>query len=213
MRCTYLEAMQVKRVWIGLCALTIMSQQVEAQRPRRQAGSTVEGDVYLLMKSGDTKKGAGLTIFLRPQTDDLIAELRAICAKYERMITSTRFFLIGCCSCKDPPLPGGPEITRYVDALVDSAERLHAAQKPSAARSIRAKVTARPGLETGTGMNAHYKFEKVPPGEYFLFGEWKIGDNNYQWWAPIELLPGTVLKKDLDNSVEADGLASCEDAI
>jgi hypothetical protein len=159
------------------------------------------------------KKRAGLTIYLRPQMDDLIAELRAICTAYRTSHNNVNPLLTRLMRMQ-PLLPvlGDTAVTNRVNWMVDSLKVERDLQKPTAALMIRAKVAATPGLETGTGINAHFRFELVPSGKYFLFGEWKIGDNNYQWWAPIEVLPGTTLKKDLDNSVEADGLASCDDA-
>lgn len=63
--------------------------------------------------------------------------------------------------------------------------------------------------ETGTGMNAHYVFSNVPAGRYTLFGEWKIGDGEYQWWSHIELRAGQQLTKDLDNDAEANNQLFC----
>jgi len=55
---------------------------------------------------------------------------------------------------------------------------------------------------TGSGMNAHYNFAGEEPGNYVLFGEWKIGTYQYAWWAPVTLAAGKPVRRDLDNSAE-----------
>jgi hypothetical protein len=74
---------------------------------------------------------------------------------------------------------------------------------------IRALLVANKVAEVGTGINAHYKFEGVRPGRYVLFGEWDIGDESNQWWAPIELASGRRLVLDLNNAVEAADSVYC----
>ena len=61
----------------------------------------------------------------------------------------------------------------------------------------------------GTGMNAHYKFTRVRPGNYILFGEWRIADSAYKWWAPVTVPAARAVKTDLDNSVEANDALYC----
>jgi hypothetical protein len=63
--------------------------------------------------------------------------------------------------------------------------------------------------ESATGVNAHYQFTGLAPGQYVLWAETEIGDHRYTWWAPIALAAGDSAKKDLDNSTEADHLVYC----
>jgi len=58
-------------------------------------------------------------------------------------------------------------------------------------------------------MNAHYRFDQVTPGRYVLWAQTVIGDNHYTWWAPTVVSAGDSLKKDLDNSSEADASVHC----
>lgn len=63
--------------------------------------------------------------------------------------------------------------------------------------------------ETGTGMNAHYRFENLPSGSYAVFAEWPLGRRTYQWWAPVVLEDGQRLTRDLDNSTEVSETFFC----
>jgi hypothetical protein len=60
-----------------------------------------------------------------------------------------------------------------------------------------------------TGINAHYRIDQVPAGKYILWTETMIGDNAYSLWAPVAIVGGDSISKDLDNSTEAHATLYC----
>src|SRR6266567_1027130 len=143
--------------------------------------ANVQGDVYLLMQNGDVKRGAGNTVLLLGPADSVMATRQRICHKYgEQLIDVTR--RIGLSPADMPVAP----VT-----LLDSAF----------VRFARAS--------SKTGINAHYRFDGVPTGNYVLWAETMIGDNSYTWWAPITVTGTDSVSKDLDNSTEVHAALYC----
>jgi hypothetical protein len=61
-------------------------------------------------------------------------------------------------------------------------------------------------------IDARFVFDSVPAGNYHVFGMTTIGTNRYAWWAPVTVVPGDTVRRDLDNEAEmADRLFTCRD--
>jgi hypothetical protein len=181
--------------------VTAMSIPVvaESQKTPASIGASVEGDLYLLMKSGDTKKGAGLTVYLLRDTETLHTQWAAACTMSRTALDSL-----------------GRQETAIYDSITSGkvrkkrlselSSRLLPLSRQKDSLYSRAKAAVRVALAQasyrteGTGINAHFRFTGVPAGKYILFAEWQLGSSDYRWWVPISLSEGQSLHKDLDTS-------------
>lgn len=190
------------------CGRATKTDPLIAQQSGKPA--SVEGDAYLVTKSGGMKPGAGQTIYLVPDTDSLQAAVRDVC---ERLKTEEMRWAARLVSAQD-------SAKRIDDSLPDSRllylteqEALLRRQADGMNRGVKDSINVvllRHTMDsTRTGTAAHYRFANVPPGRYMLFGSFDTGDHSYRWAAPITLAPGDSAKRDLDNSAEASARLYC----
>jgi hypothetical protein len=189
------------------------------------AVSSIQGDVFLMMKSGDTKRGAGLTIYLLPDS----AAMQAVdsgCASVKRAMAALGDSLE---SAYDSLEKASNAAQRALIADILS-ERKRAewdkrtmAQMASLAKGAVARKRARSEAmsmmnsvirrtatdSATTGLNAHYSFARVAAGTYIIFGSWSIAENDYAWWSELELSPGQNITRDLDNATERSRTLYC----
>ncbi len=121
----------------------------------------VEGDVYLLMQSGDVKRGASNTVRLLANPDDsLVRELGRICQRYAEQVVAA--WRRGEISADTPPAsdPASPLIASTQVAI----------------RTALLKATK---SEAPTGVNGHYVLADIRPGKYALWAETAIGEHPY----------------------------------
>lgn len=168
-------------------------------------GATIEGDVYLLMKSGDTKRGSGRIVQLVP----LAGEFAEAKAKLCTAMTSRIDYLLG---------PYADSVNTEIAAAQKKRDRIAVLsfegkrdvllrQLNDSARTLLLDLMQKHATgTTGSGMNAHFVFSGVQPGRYAIYSEWTISDNEYAWWAPVSVLQGARLVRDLDNSVEISAI-------
>ena len=205
-----MRSFTLHRVLFALLPFALMAARVDGQSGRATVASkppaakpaTVEGDIYLVMQSGDTKPGAGRTVYLLADTPEFRTRHDQICASHQarkrvaevadRAEWDRRFELIR--SGQTPPSTKPDAAIREFAQTIDSVTSL-------IATVLRAQVPS--------GMAAHYRFDGVVPGRYVLFSEWKIGVEDYQWWSPIVLTSAQAMRHDLDNSTEAGGRVYC----
>lgn len=186
----------------------------------------IEGDAYLVMQSGDTKRGAGRAIRLLRDSPQLQSDLADVCAALELRVAAIRDSMAGpTAATKDS---SEAAYRRSLADVLNESKRqawrtlsdrhikmletstvLVAGARAQATAQIDRLIVQSTADTTGTGMNAHYTFTRVAPGNYILFGDWRIGDNDYQWWAPVTAVAGRTVRRDLDNSVEADDKLYC----
>lgn len=170
--------------------------------------SVIEGDVYLVTKAGDTKKGAGLIVQLVRRDDTLQVRLDAICAAFRAKDTVyTRIWEQFRAQLNGP----AARVDRW-PISADSSVRIRyaiAAAQSSMEAAIRAEVSQRTVASAPTGMSAHYRLSDISAGEYVVTAEWSIGETRYVWWSPVRLRDQQVLRLDLDNSNEAGGRVYC----
>ncbi len=177
--------MRTARVVLGAVLIALTA----SCRPK---AGRVEGDVYLLMQSGDVKRGAGNTVRLLANYDDsLVRELGRICQTYAQQ-------LLAGWRRGELSYVGMPPLNRD-SPLRDSAQN-----------AIRAALLKATLSEAATGVNGHYVFSDVRPGRYALWAETAIRERSYTWWTPITVAGRDSLKKDLDNSTEARAALYCE---
>ncbi len=170
----------------------------------------IQGDVYLVMQSGDVKRVAGNTVRLLADSASVRRSVAGACSTFARdgHALSEHYELL---------------IKQFNQALnrsdVDQADRFRVASEhvldSLPALRLRTRSSIDSALlratvaEAPTGVNAHYSFPTLKPGRYILWASTTIGDKNYTWWAPIVVGAGDSLKKDLDNSSEADASVHC----
>jgi hypothetical protein len=211
---------------IGSLRAAHASAQVASKTKKPVAAGRVEGDLYLVMKSGDTKRGAGRTVYLLRDTKDLRSGLALACAAHDSVErrqrdsvaavrqnlkdsaeAAYRTYLAGITNSekggKWNRLSG-----REMATFTEQSELT--ASLATATRAIIDAMIVRSAIDTtGSGMNAHYSFAISKPGKYVLFSDWQIGDNAYRWWLPIEITSGKSIRRDLDNAAEASDKLYC----
>lgn len=177
-----------------LLALLVMPTPATAQP------GSVEGDVYLLMKSGDTKKGSGRSVRLVQESPAFVAARVAACQKFMGPALA-RFATIQDIRARVSKVTELSELDSVRTLLLATAKADSLAEAEVSA-SLTAAIALGTVAETGSGMAAHYRFPGLKAGAYALYSSWDIGDNEYRWWAPVALKAGQALIRDLDNSVE-----------
>jgi hypothetical protein len=152
----------------------------------RPTTGSVQGDVYVVTRTGELNRAAGGQVRLVRYSDTLRADMERVCATYgERLMASLR-------------------VKRD---LSDSAATLDAETR-SGLRAVLRGATLR---TVPTGATGHYRFADVGSGGFALWAETELGDHHYTWWVPIRISPGDSLTRDLDNGVEADARLYCSE--
>jgi hypothetical protein len=185
---------------------------IGAQRPAVSAPiSQVEGDVYVVTQAGETRKGAGRTVYLLTDADGTLRpRVAAACEQATRTVDvmireqQAVYDSIG-------RLSGSKSSDGEIVRLTGRNAALYHGVVDSV-RAVRARL-AQPLFAasvdtTGSGMNAHYTFPSVKPGKYAVFAVWPLGETIYAWFAPVSVQSGGKFRRDLDNSA-LDDLVSC----
>lgn len=194
--------MKVKLLYVGLLAVlctSVVHAQSRPVAPKANTTAGIQGDVYLVTRSGDTKKGAGRTIYLTKNTPLLQSQLVRACAKFDSIAGPVK------AEYHKYEIGEKSDFSTMSD-LILKLDKL----ETEAVDSVRSALTSA-ARTTGTGMNAHYSFTGLTAGEYVLFAEWSLGDKRYQYqfYTVVNLKAGQTLTKDLENSVEADDKLFC----
>ncbi len=155
-------------------------------------GASIEGDVYLLNKQGEVKKGAAGTVGLALPGPRLEAIYRAACAAQHAEETS---FLAG---QRAVPKPSTDDSAARIEAINAGVDRMTAQENMEREKMFATLIDA--GLTSPTGINAHFSFSKVPPGTYYLLSVMHLGDLAYGWVVRVTLKARQSLRIDLDNN-------------
>ena len=160
--------------------------------------ATVQGDIYLVMKNGDVKRGAGNTVRLLPDTGAVQAAIAQACStvKADQAVLFRQSKVL-----EDKAKHQAPD--EALRTLTEASSILETAEPGFNHRyyfSLDSLLLPLILIETGTGMNGHYSFDHVRPGRYILWAETEISDHHYTWWAPLAVTRADSIKKDLDNS-------------
>lgn len=180
---------------------------------RQGEAGPLEGDVYLVTKSGDIKRGAGRTVLLIADTDSLAAVGTLLCSAHHAAQEQLRADWLAAQQAHAKGLDAYVAETRagvqYSDARQQALRTLKAAADSAARRVAREPSTAFDRLlarfatltqsESSTGMSAHYTFPALPIGKYVLLSEWTIGDIRYVWWRRARVAAAIATTVDLDN--------------
>jgi hypothetical protein len=168
----------------------------------RGSGANIEGDVFLVMQSGDVKPGAGETVFLLRNANELSTRLAAVCAGAAATLTHDDLWLGSLKDSLELHAYGGTGAPSAYDLI-----KREVVLDTEVARTQRALVRDREQLlgrsvvaQASTGMRAHYRFSAVAPGDYAVNGTQSIGENVYSWWARVSVSGQKTVTADLDNA-------------
>jgi hypothetical protein len=192
----------------------VLTVGVQAQgRPKHRseaatkaiAPTIIEGDAYLLMKNGDTKRGTGLTVVLLNDPDGrLTNRLTTVCTNGKLralQLAAWKLALIDSEKYARAEKPGAPSMFELVSRetrLQKGIDLIAKETRDSSLSLIRPAVAD----SASTGMSAHYRFDHAQPGGHLVLAYWPIGEITYSWLAPISVPEsGKTYIRDLDNSV------------
>lgn len=174
------------RAAVALVLLHVVPISARAQQEQRARTATIQGDVYLVMRSGDTKRGAGLRVALVTPSTPILDNVRAMCRSRDSTLLQ---------KVKKLELPDSAAL-----ASVWETERKRAQQDLSGILLAYGQP-----VFAKTGINAHYRFSGVRPGSYLIYSEWTIGDMSHVWLTTASVGAGESITVDLDNeAVEED---------
>jgi hypothetical protein len=162
---------------------------------------SIEGDVYLTMQTGDVKRAAGRMVYLVREQDSLELETGKVCSGFLERLRRR----VARLSIINDTLMRVPMTNEQVDIRQERMKRIIAegsADEATVIPAINAALVRWAVDTSGTGMNAHYRFPRVPTGRYLLFADFPILTHHYAWGIPLQLRAGQALRRDLDASSE-----------
>lgn len=191
---------------VSALAFALVPILLVAQRP----AASVQGDVYIVMQNGDTKRGAGRTVSLVPDRDSLHNTIQAVCVAHyatanrnaEAWAAAMAANTAAMKARVDSILSHGVEDTAAVyrtDRVADSTKRLVVMEPAIALSLLLHNVQQLRVAEAPAGMSAHFRFPAVQSGAYLIVSSWPIGEHHYVWWKHVTLRPGVAATQDLDN--------------
>ena len=197
------------RPQLALVGLMLACRATPEAPPLPTQGS-LTGDVYLLMKNGDVKKGAANIVAAIPASDSLLQLVVQAC----RDADSVRKALRRKAQAAHDAWNNGPDVEplEAIRRLETGTGLLWNEKWAAKARAdnfdpldgpIRL-LASMPASSTETGLEANYALDSLPAGSYLLWADTEIGSNHYLWMRFSEVIPGLTTKADLDNSAVFD---------
>lgn len=194
----------------GLCAAPPLWAQARGgarRAPTPPASTTIEGDVYLTMQSGDIRKQAGGRVYLLSErAASESPALRAACmAKVEASARIARIRAqVDAFRDSAYKLPAGVDRQRYLDAASRADSAVPAMLAAGTANvQLPPAAAAAALLSAPTGMESHYRLAPVPPGRYYLYSHAQVYNRSYAWGVPVTVA-SEALRVDLDNENVVD---------
>lgn len=200
-------------VFLGSSLLTLVvavqsaesvGRGITSEEPlRSQAQSMpggIEGDIYLVLRNGEIRQGAGRTVLLLRNRGSLEAGLARICQdRRERNESMKQAIQQLTDSLEAIPFeqlfaPLGEGLKAQKSALRDSMLMSESYARKKSLELLAGAIQA----EASAGMNAHYSVSGVPVGEYVLFTEWQLATTIYRWWVPVTVAEGKTIRIDLN---------------
>ena len=158
------------------------------------AQGSIEGDVYLVMQSGDVRKMAASRVHLISQ--EAARRVAPLCEARDSATADYLQALRGRRVARDSARTRGPgrlEWQARANSAAAVAERAISSRR-SEAEGIIQVLQAQPAAPTG--MAAHYNFRNLAPGTYALFSDTNLA---YFWFVEVNLGAGQHAR-DLDNN-------------
>jgi hypothetical protein len=189
-----LQVIVVTSASLALAACTKTADSTSASRT--PAPAHIEGDVYVVMKSGDVKRIAGNRVYLLKADTAKLApackavRIAAISYGTDTTVVATKRSLY--------EIFGGRTRRAEIDAAVrarDSTDRAANEHALALARSVDSAVVA----SAPTGVGGRFRFDSVSPGSYVLHARTSLYGTTHAWFVPITLGGGASVTRDLDN--------------
>jgi len=139
------------------------------------SSADLSGDVFVTMRSGDVKRGAGIETILLSPTPQFEADWKEMLTKIE--------------GCKDVALALGKD---YEPSVAECL--LSGWFKVDPASLIRKHQVQ----STRTGANGHYELKALKREKYLVYGRTDVFENTIAWMIPLDLTGGSK-KLDLSN--------------
>jgi hypothetical protein len=158
-------------------------------RPDPVKLASIEGDAFLVVKSGDVKRLAGRQVYLAADPANFEVVRLTLCdilkERWRNVDASPQYGELAKIIVKTE------QATTFVSS-VDSAYVKHSQSSVS------------------SGVNAHFAFRDVHPGEYVIWTVGELLDERYFLKRDVRLMPGSNSKIDLDNSAVFPGYCGAE---
>lgn len=183
------------------------------------AGASLEGDVYLVVKSGDVKPAASNHVYLL-QRAEFGEGVRQLCAMDPTLALRTRAELrrrladSAMAQWRATHRSGLPDEATLTlqGAWVATRDSLRVAdldRPETMAQALYAGLALR-ARSAPTGMRARYRFDGVASGSYVLFASTALMDRRYYWYLEVVVPPGAApLVRDLDNTAVREKPLEC----
>lgn len=156
----------------------------------------IQGDIYVVLPNGDTKRGAGQTIYVLRDPDALTAALDASCAQWNTIVQ--------------------PKYAEYRSWQAKLSNPKNAQEQRSAMDQVRLTGNELDSLRqsmqltqdhivasyivdsTDANIDSHY-IVGVPAEKIVLYSAWTIDRTPYHWWKVVQPRAGLLLTFDLNN--------------
>lgn len=166
---------------------------------RLAAQGVVQGDVFVLTKGGELRRGAGVSVSLIARDSTWRATVLPRCesaAEASRYLTgpyadSVQREIVDAERRKDRI--ASISLRGRQRALLKEWIEMFAADMDA----ITSRLTAR---TVQTNIEARYRFEGVAAGDYFLAATWSVGDEKVNWRVPVTMTGQAVAVVDLNHA-------------
>jgi hypothetical protein len=185
----------MRRIVLCLIALAspLFAQSLRKRAPQHKpATGVIEGDVFVLTKAGDIKKGAANRVYLLPVPVVIDSEFASFCraktARYDSLFKALDDLT---------DTMTNKELKRLT--LRDERARLSRMADAYTVRMYEL-LSSRAINDSPTGLAAHYSLTGITAGKYVVFAKMPLGGDILNWFVPVALKDGSHVKLDLDNS-------------
>ncbi|MGC9999900.1 MAG: hypothetical protein ABSE21_07350 [Bryobacteraceae bacterium] len=170
------------------------------EAPARYSAAVIEGDIYLLMESGDVRRGAGLAVHLLRDPDATAKLLASNCDQFQSLNDDLerRQAAARAAATKAIGSSSG-EFERRLEEESRLSKLIFELFDKTTASADKILLDASMS-KSNSGVNSHFKFDGVPAGDYALWARFPIGDRWYQWFIPVTVAPGEHVVRDLDTA-------------
>lgn len=169
---------------------------------RASGQAVIEGDVYLVAKSGDVRPGAATTVFLTPRGDRVRRAWAALC-RSQKLAYDERN------ARHDSAMAAAGSSQEKLNLLNRSVEILLAAAEANATE----RVSALSDLATAsasTSIRGHFRLS-VAPGSYLIVASMPLGEKVHHWLMRMNLTG--VQRRTLDLNNQNAGVSHCDDPL
>jgi hypothetical protein len=172
----------MRRLIIYVAAASMVANFAGAQKASVAALGSIEGDLYVLTQAGETRRlpAHEVIVVRRGFVESVIAPQ---CRK-----SDSAYF------AKSDRKLSPQEVTALLTkSLRDTAP-------DSVIVRLRGSLDSAAAGRAKTNVNAHFRIEGIPPGDYTIFAHSYLRSQHVRWMVPVHVLGGQSLAVDLDPS-------------